>query len=91
MASTDAFTLKNSDLNAFLYADVGTEMNGSVLTMLSVLARLGQDPCRGHQRGEVFDGPHCRRPPPSIACPGVLAGCRWTTGHSPKQMQPPHG
>lgn len=44
MTSTDAFALKNSDLNAFLYADVGTELNGSVLTMLSVLARLGQDP-----------------------------------------------
>ena len=44
MTSTSAFALKNSDLNAFLYADVGTEQNGSVLTMLSVLARLGQDP-----------------------------------------------
>ena len=44
MTSTDAFALKNSDLNAFLFADVGTEMNGSALTMLSVLARLGQDP-----------------------------------------------
>lgn len=44
VTSTDAFALKNSDTNAFLYADVGTEMNGSVLTMLSVLARLGQDP-----------------------------------------------
>jgi hypothetical protein len=44
VTSTDAFALKNSDLNAFLYADVGTEMNGSALTMLSVLARLGQDP-----------------------------------------------
>ena len=44
MTSTNALALKNSDLNAFLYADVGTEQNGSVLTMLSVLARLGQDP-----------------------------------------------
>jgi len=44
VTSTDAFALKNSELNAFLYADVGTELNGSVLTMLSVLARLGQDP-----------------------------------------------
>ena len=44
MTSTDAFALKNSGLSAFLYADVGTEMNGSSLTMLSVLARLGQDP-----------------------------------------------
>ena len=44
MTSTNAFTLKNSDLNAFLFADVGTELNGSALTILSVLARLGQDP-----------------------------------------------
>ena len=40
----DAFALKNSGLDAFLYADVGTELNGSPLTILSVLARLGQDP-----------------------------------------------
>jgi len=44
MPSTDAFALKDSDLNAFLFADVGTELNGSTLTMLSVLARLGKDP-----------------------------------------------
>lgn len=44
MTSTDAFALKNSGLSAFLYADVGREINGSSLTMLSVLARLGQDP-----------------------------------------------
>jgi len=42
--STDAFALKNSNLNAFLFADVGTELNGSTLTILSVLARLGLDP-----------------------------------------------
>jgi hypothetical protein len=44
VTSTDAFALKNSNLNAFLFADVGTELNGSTLTILSVLARLGQDP-----------------------------------------------
>ena len=44
MTSTNAFALKNSDLNAFLFADVGVELNGSALTILSVLARLGQDP-----------------------------------------------
>jgi hypothetical protein len=40
----DAFALKNSGLDAFLYADVGTELNGSPLTILSVLARLGANP-----------------------------------------------
>jgi hypothetical protein len=44
MATSDAFSLKNSGLNAFLFAEVGTELNGSPLTILSVLARLGQDP-----------------------------------------------
>jgi hypothetical protein len=44
VTSTDAFALTNSDLNAFLFADVGTELNGSALTILSVLARLGEDP-----------------------------------------------
>jgi hypothetical protein len=44
VTSTNAFALKNSVLNAFLFADVGTELNGSALTILSVLARLGQDP-----------------------------------------------
>jgi hypothetical protein len=44
MSRTDVFALKNTGLNLFLFADVGTENNGSVLTVLSVLARLGQDP-----------------------------------------------
>lgn len=38
------FALKNSGLDAFLYADVGTELNGSALTILSMIARLGRDP-----------------------------------------------
>lgn len=44
MSRTDVFALKNTGLNLFLFADVGTENNGSMLTVLSVLARLGQDP-----------------------------------------------
>jgi len=44
VTSTDAFGLKNSNLNAFLFADVGVELNGSALTILSILARLGEDP-----------------------------------------------
>ena len=40
----NVFALKNSGLDAFLYADVGTERNGSPLTILSMIARLGQDP-----------------------------------------------
>ena len=40
----DAFALKNLGLDAFLYADVGTELNGSALTILSMIARLGGNP-----------------------------------------------
>ena len=44
MTTSDAFALKNSGLGAFLFAEVGTELNGSPLTILSILARSGQDP-----------------------------------------------
>jgi hypothetical protein len=44
MAQSDAFALQKSGLNSFLFAEVGTELNGSPLTILSVLARLGKDP-----------------------------------------------
>jgi hypothetical protein len=44
MPRSDAFAFKNSGLNAFLFAEVGNEVNGSPLTILSVFARLGQDP-----------------------------------------------
>jgi hypothetical protein len=40
----DAFALRNSGLDAFLYAEVGPELGGSTLTILSTLARLGKDP-----------------------------------------------
>jgi hypothetical protein len=44
MANTDAFAIHRSDLNGFLFADVGTEANGMTLSVLSTLARLGMDP-----------------------------------------------
>jgi hypothetical protein len=44
MSRSDVFALKNSNLNAFLFADIGEEINGSRLTVLSALARLGKDP-----------------------------------------------
>ncbi len=44
MSRPDHAALQHSDLNPFLFADVGKESNGSTLTMLSVLARLGEDP-----------------------------------------------
>jgi hypothetical protein len=44
MARPDVFALANSGLDAFLRGEVGTELNGSTLTILSALARLGFDP-----------------------------------------------
>jgi hypothetical protein len=44
MPSTDAFALRRSGLNEFLFAAVGTEGNGMVLCLVSVFARLGHDP-----------------------------------------------
>lgn len=38
------FALRDSSLNAFLFSDVGEESNGTGLTILSLLARLGKDP-----------------------------------------------
>lgn len=40
----NVFALKNAGLDAFLYANVGAELNGSALTILSMIARLGRDP-----------------------------------------------
>ena len=42
--AADVFALKHAGLDRFLYADVGAELNGSALTVLSMIARLGQDP-----------------------------------------------
>ena len=44
MADTDARALQNSDLNRFLYADIGIEASGMTLSVLSILARRGLDP-----------------------------------------------
>src|SRR5580704_12581454 len=44
MAHPDAFALSNSPFNPFLFSEVGLELNGSALTVLSTLARLGDDP-----------------------------------------------
>src|SRR4051794_512570 len=50
MTTPDAFVVGNSAavgnpaLSTFLFAEVGTQPNGLPLTILSVLARLGQDP-----------------------------------------------
>jgi hypothetical protein len=44
MANTTIFDLQRSDLNGFLYADVGMDARGMPLSVMSVLARMGVDP-----------------------------------------------
>lgn len=44
MPDTDVFRLRSSNLNAFLFADVGAESNGMPLSVVSMLGRLGGDP-----------------------------------------------
>jgi len=44
VAAPDVTTLQRSDLNQFLFADIGTEANGTTLSVLSVFARRGSDP-----------------------------------------------
>jgi len=44
MSNTDVFALQQSGLNEFLFAPVGTEANGMTLNLVSVFARLGNDP-----------------------------------------------
>ncbi len=56
MSHPDTFALKNSGLNEFLFAEIGTELNGSPLTILSVLARL--DRIHGLRQQ---DSPNCRK------------------------------
>jgi hypothetical protein len=44
VSTPDVTTLQRSDLNQFLFADIGTEANGMTLSVLSVFARRGADP-----------------------------------------------
>ncbi len=55
MAATDVNALQRSDLNDFLFADVGTEANGMILSVASVIARQGNDPWR--EAGRLADLP----------------------------------
>jgi hypothetical protein len=46
MPSSDAFALRRSGLDQFLFASVGVERNGMTLSPASVFARVGEDPWR---------------------------------------------
>ncbi len=55
MATPDVTALQRSDLNSFLFADIGTEANGMTLSVVSLFARLGSDPWR--EAGRLADLP----------------------------------
>ena len=55
MAAADVTALQRSDLNEFLFADVGTEASGMMLSVVSLFARQGNDPWR--EAGRLADLP----------------------------------
>jgi hypothetical protein len=85
VSQNDAFALKNSGLNAFLFAEAGTEQNGSSLMILSILARLGKDPwAQAAEWAEMPNAAMIECLTRSIAqmplCPRALAEARVTAG-----------
>jgi hypothetical protein len=50
VATPDTTALQRSDLNKFLFADVGTEASGMTLSVVSLFARQGNDPWREADR-----------------------------------------
>jgi hypothetical protein len=55
MPNTDAFALRQSGFNEFLFAAVGIEANGMTLSLVSVFARAGNDPW--HEAGRLAELP----------------------------------
>jgi hypothetical protein len=55
MATSDVTALQRSDLNEFLFADVGSEASGMMLSVVSLFARQGNDPWR--EAGRLADLP----------------------------------
>jgi hypothetical protein len=100
VSNTDAFALPHSNMNSFLFADIGTEREGMTLSVLSALSRLGIDPW---QKAEhlarlpraaamtiaarlVLLLPH-HAAAPSAAGPKVVAdGWEWVSGVLPRGL-----
>ena len=55
MVMSDVTALQRSDLNEFLFANVGTEPSGMMLSVVSLFARQGNDPWR--EAGRLADLP----------------------------------
>lgn len=54
MSAPDVTALQRSDLNDFLFADVGAEASGMMLSVVSLFARQGTDPWREADRLAVL-------------------------------------
>jgi hypothetical protein len=50
MPSSDLLALQGTGFDEFLFAAVGTEANGMTLSVVSVFARLGEDPWQAARR-----------------------------------------
>ena len=46
LQSPDVFALRHSNLNPFLFADIGLEPHGMMLQVVSLFALMGEDPWR---------------------------------------------
>lgn len=50
MSAAEIFSLSGSNLNPFLFSEVGIEVSGQRLSVVSLLARQGEDPWREAER-----------------------------------------
>lgn len=68
MALSSEFSLLHSELNDFLFAQIGAEESGAPLTVLSALTRLGTDPwAEGARLSDLPKGAAARALVPAIA------------------------
>jgi hypothetical protein len=75
MKTTNAFDLQRSNLNEFVFSEVGIEANGMSLTLLSTLSRLGLDPWDEAERlADMPSGPAAER---VAQCIASLPGSLW--------------
>lgn len=61
MADIDPSALQRSDLNSFLFADIGEEANGMTLSVFSTLARSDVDPWQEAERLAKLPRPEATR------------------------------
>jgi hypothetical protein len=82
MASSADFSLTHSQFNEFLFADVGEQENGMMVSVFSALSRLGVDPWREAKR--LSELPVDRAAQALDELIGKLAEGRWPKSDSLK-------